>query len=183
MPPMRAKTDTASSSVEHVIEQVEAGAAEPEENPVRPISTIVLATDLSPASTEATSRAVDLADRLGARLLIVNVLEKHRVSGSGSHDRVDQARAEREAHLVTLVRDARDASVNAEFLVWEGDPGTSIAAAAEAENADMVVVGTRGRSGAERMILGSVSDHVVRNAPCPVLVVRPTARRSPDSAT
>ncbi len=179
MPPMRAKTDTSSVSEGHDTGQIEAGAVEQEDIPVRPISTIVLATDLSTASTEATSRAVDLADRLGARLLIVNVLEKHRVSGSGSHERVDQSRAEREAHMVTLVRDARDSGVNAEFLVWEGDPGTSIAAAAEAENADMVVVGTRGRSGAERMILGSVSDHVVRHAPCPVLVVRRTARRSP----
>ena len=79
--------------------------------------------------------------------------------------------------LVQAVRAARDAGVNAEFLVWEGDPGGSIAAAAEAENADIVVVGTRGRSGAERMLLGSVSDHVVRHAECPVLVVRPPKRR------
>lgn len=148
-----------------------------ESGPVRPIRTIVLATDLSPASEEATLRAGDLAARLEARLLIVNVLEKHRLSGGGSHDRVDQARAEREALLVKVVRDARDGGVNAEFLVWEGEPGSSIAAAAEAEDADMIVVGTRGRSGAERMLLGSVSDHVVRHAPCPVLVVRPTARR------
>jgi nucleotide-binding universal stress UspA family protein len=64
--------------------------------------------------------------------------------------------------------------VTTEFLVWEGDPGDSIAAAVEAEHADLVVVGTRGRSGAERMLLGSVSDHVVRHAECPVLVVRPS---------
>lgn len=154
-----------------------AAAGDEEAGPVRPISTIVLATDLSPASSEATLRACDLAGRLKARLLIVNVLEKHRLSGAGSHDRVDQARAEREALLVKVVRDAREDGVNAEFLVWEGETGTSIASAAEAEHADMIVVGTRGRSGAERMILGSVSDHVVRHAPCPVLVVRPTARR------
>ncbi len=55
-------------------------------------------------------------------------------------------------------------------------PGGSIAAAAEAEGADLVVVGTRGRSGAGRMFLGSVSDHVVRHAGCPVLVVRPSTR-------
>lgn len=143
---------------------------------VRPIRTILLATDLTAASREATDRAVDLASRLGARLLIVNVLEKRRLTGGGSHDRVDQARAERETLLVRVVRGARDAGVKAEFLVWEGDPGDSIAAAAEAEQADLVVVGTRGRSGAERMLLGSVSDHVVRHAECPVLVVRPPRR-------
>jgi nucleotide-binding universal stress UspA family protein len=143
---------------------------------VRPIRTILLATDLTGASREATGRAIDLASRLEARLLIVNVLEKRRLSGAGSHERVDQARTEREALLVKVVRDARDAGVTAEFLVWDGDPGDSIASAAEAEHADLVVVGTRGRSGAERMFLGSVSDHVVRHAECPVLVVRPSRR-------
>jgi nucleotide-binding universal stress UspA family protein len=143
---------------------------------VRPFQTILLATDLTAASREATQRAIDLARRLGARLLIVNVLEKRRLVGGGAHERVDQARAEREAHLVAVVREARAAGVTAEFLVWEGDPGGSIAAAAEAENADLVVVGTRGRSGAGRILLGSVSDHVVRHAACPVLVVRPSRR-------
>jgi len=143
---------------------------------VRPFQTILLATDLTAASREATGRAIDLAGRLGARLLIVNVLDKRRLAGGGSHERVDQARAEREAHLVKVVREARATGVTAEFLVWEGDPGSSIAAAAEAEHADLVVVGTRGRSGAGRMFLGSVSDHVVRHASCPVLVVRPSSR-------
>jgi nucleotide-binding universal stress UspA family protein len=143
---------------------------------VRPFQTILLATDLTVASREATGRAIDLAGRLGARLLIVNVLDKRRLAGSGSHERVDQARAERETHLVKVVREARATGVTAEFLVWEGDPGSSIAAAAEAEHADLVVVGTRGRSGAGRMFLGSVSDHVVRHASCPVLVVRPSSR-------
>lgn len=152
-------------------------ATDPAPAEVRPIRTILLATDLTAASREATDRAIDLAGRLGARLLIVNVLEKRRLAGSGSHDRVDQARSERESHLVTVVREARTAGVTAEFLVWEGDPGSSIAAAAEAEGADLVVVGTRGRSGAGRMLLGSVSDHVVRHATCPVLVVRPSTRR------
>lgn len=145
---------------------------------VAPIQTILLATDLTAASREAADRAIELASRLGARLLIVNVLEKRRLSGGGAHERVDQARTERETALVKEVRAARDSGVTAEFLVWDGDPGDSIAAAAEAEHADIVVVGTRGRSGAERMLLGSVSDHVVRHAECPVLVVRPKRQAS-----
>jgi nucleotide-binding universal stress UspA family protein len=147
---------------------------------MRPIRTILLATDLTAASREATDRAIDLASRLEARLLMVNVLEKRRLSGGGAHERVDQARSERETLLVKTVRTARDAGVNAEFLLWDGDPGDAIAAAAEAEHADLVVVGTRGRSGAERMLLGSVSDHVVRHAECPVLVVRPHKRPPAD---
>jgi nucleotide-binding universal stress UspA family protein len=154
---------------------------EPVSREVRPIRTILLATDLSAASREATDRAIDLAGRLDARLVIVNVLEKRRLAGGGSHERVDQARAEREAHLVNVVRDARSSGVTAEFLVWQGDPGGSIAAAAEAEGADLVVVGTRGRSAAGRWLLGSVSDHVVRHAGCPVLVVRPSTRHGEGS--
>jgi nucleotide-binding universal stress UspA family protein len=139
---------------------------------VRIIDTILLATDLSEASQEATDHAIGLASQLTARLLIVNVLERRRLSGSGSHERIDQARAEREARLVDLVLAANGLGVTAEFLVWEGDPGDAIVAAAEAECADLVVVGTRGRSGAGRMLLGSVSDHLIRNISGPVLVVR-----------
>jgi nucleotide-binding universal stress UspA family protein len=155
----------------------QAPAAEQPAPRFRPITTILLATDLTPASAEATARATDLAARLGARLLIVNVLEYRRPGGGGSHIRVDQARAEREARLVEIVRQARAGGANAEFMVWTGDPGSGIGSVAEAEAADLVVVGTRGRSGAERMLLGSVSDHVVRTAGCPVLVVRPVERR------
>ena len=140
---------------------------------VPPIRTVLVATDLVASSADATARAIDLAARLGARLLIVNVLEKRRLAGGGAHQRVDQARAERERLLMKVVQDARGAGVTAEFLVWDGDPGSSIVAAAEAERADLVVVGTRGRGSAGRMLLGSVSDHVVRHATCPVLVVRP----------
>jgi nucleotide-binding universal stress UspA family protein len=156
-----------------MIERAASTAVGPPDVPTRPIRTILLATDLTVASREATARAIDLAARLGARLLIVNVLEKRRLTGAGAHERVDQARQERESLLVASVQRARGVGVTAEFLVWEGDAGDSITAAAEAEQADLVVVGTRGRSAAGRMLLGSVSDHVVRHAPCPVLVVRP----------
>jgi nucleotide-binding universal stress UspA family protein len=157
-----------------MIDRAVSTAIGPPDVPTRPIRTILLATDLTAASREATARAIDLAARLGARLLIVNVLEKRRLTGAGAHERVDQARQERESLLVASVQRARGVGVTAEFLVWDGDAGDSITAAAEAEQADLVVVGTRGRSAAGRMLLGSVSDHVVRHAQCPVLVVRPS---------
>lgn len=141
--------------------------------PPRPFQTVLLATDLTVASAEATERAIELSARLGARLLIVNVMDARRLAGGGSHERIDQARAEREAVLIEVVRRARAAGAAAEFLIWTGDPGNSLVAAAEAERADLLVVGTRGRRGAERMLLGSVSDHLVHHAGCPVLVVRP----------
>ena len=67
----------------------------------------------------------------------------------------------------------REEGIDVSFLVWTGDPGDVIVEAAEAEHADMVLVGSHGRGPVGRLLLGSVSEFVVRNAPCPVLVVRP----------
>ena len=87
--------------------------------------------------------------------------------------RVDQVRERREQPAQALVERGRAAGVDVSFLVWTGDPGDMIVAAAEAEHVDMVLVGSHGRGAVGRLFLGSVSEHVVRNAPCPVLVVRP----------
>ncbi len=135
------------------------------------MSTIVLATDLTDVSAGAVARAIDLAARLCARLLIVNVLDLGRLSGRGRHERVDQARAEREPLLMDLVRVARASGVHAEFLLWSGSASDGIAEAANSEGAEMIVVGTRGRRGAGRMLMGSVSDRLIRTTRLPVLVV------------
>jgi nucleotide-binding universal stress UspA family protein len=139
----------------------------------RRISRILLATDLSPASQGAADEAIQLARDLGAELLLVSVIDGARgAPHERQGERMDQWRASRELAAQALVIRGRRANVKTSFLVWEGDPGPSIVEAAGAEHVDLVVVGTRGRSRVERAVLGSVSDHVVRNAPCPVLVVR-----------
>jgi nucleotide-binding universal stress UspA family protein len=131
-----------------------------------------LATDLTAASEEATLQAIDLAASVEARLLIVNVIDPTvRIPGVVA-DRVDQLRAEREPRLLALVERARSWGVESTYLLWTGEAGKSIVAAAEAERADLIVVGTRGLARAGRWLLGSVSDHVVHHAGCPVLVVR-----------
>jgi nucleotide-binding universal stress UspA family protein len=136
--------------------------------------TVVLATDLSPISGAATTAALDIARSLGARLLAVSVIDPGslRLPGGRFRLRVDQVRSEREQVAQELVARGRSAGVEVDFLVWEGDPGEAIVEAATAEGADMIVVGSHGRGTVGRFLIGSVSDHVVRNAPCPVLVVR-----------
>ncbi len=57
-------------------------------------------------------------------------------------------------------------------LVWEGEPADAILAAAASEGADVIVIGSSGRTGVGRMLLGSVTDDVVRRAVVPVMVVR-----------
>ena len=144
------------------------------------IRRVLLGTDLSRTSELATDRAFDLAQRHGADLLVVSVigpddLGKHAGRPGG---RWDEVRDRRHAAAQELVGRGRARGITVSFLVWTGDPGESIVSAAEAEGADLVVVGTHGRGTIGRLLLGSVSDHVVRNAPCPVLVVRPASRGS-----
>lgn len=107
----------------------------------------------------------------------MNALDTRRVDGLGSHDRMDQARAEREEMLMELVRRARTVGVTADFMVWPGGLPTAIREAIVSEEADLLVVGSHGRDRAGRLVLGSVSDALVRQAPCAVLVAR--ARPSP----
>ena len=151
------------------------------EEPARPAAPsmgkkkLLLATDLSEASYSATEQAFELAGRLGATLLVVSVIDPGSLllPGGRFRARVDQVRERREQQAQALVERGREEGVDVSFLVWTGDPGDQIVAAAEAERVDMVLVGSHGRGAVGRLFLGSVSEHVVRNAPCPVLVVRP----------
>jgi len=149
----------------------------PSQAPDEPRGTgkLLLATDLSEASTAATEEAFSLARRLGAPLLVVSVIDPRSLLLPGGRfgARIDQVRERREQLAQALVERGREEGVPVSFLVWSGDPGDMIVEAAEAERVDMIVVGSHGRGAVGRFFIGSVSEHVVRHAPCPVLVVRP----------
>jgi len=144
---------------------------------------VLLATDLTGASAAATDEAFALAQRLGAALLVVSVIDPGslRLPGGRWTERVDQVRARREAAAEHLIDRGRGLGVPVQCLVWVGDPGESIVEAADAEGADMILVGSHGRGAVGRVLLGSVSDFVVRHANCPVLVVRQRRERPPVS--
>ncbi len=139
------------------------------------IETILVATDGSPASAAASEEAIDLAQRLGAHLLVVNVVNVPEVTAASAMfpGTVISAREEAESIARAVVDEARRSGVIATYLTWEGQPGEAIVSAAESEAADLVVVGTHGRSVIGRLLLGSVSEYVVRHSRVPVLVVRP----------
>jgi nucleotide-binding universal stress UspA family protein len=143
-----------------------------------PTETILFATDGSAASEPASEQAIDLACQLGARLLVVSVVPgAHGPSGaSGPGKDEGDSRDSLAARAQMIVQRAKAAGANSTFLIWEGDAGEAIVAAADSENADMIVVGSHGRSGVSRFLIGSVSDYVVRHAHCPVMVVRGSGR-------
>lgn len=147
--------------------------------PLRPdlphaIRQIVLATDLGTASAAATDEAFRLAAALRARLLAVTVIDMRalQLPGGRYRRRVDQERARLEVVASELVLRGRRDQVPTSYLIWEGEPAESIVEAALAERADVIVIGSHGRGAIGRALIGSVSDQVVRHAPCPVLVVR-----------
>jgi len=137
------------------------------------IEIILLATDGSTASAPASEQAIDLATQLSARLLVVSVLgASSRPSEASAETAVADSRDSLTTKAQAIVQRAKAAGADATFLVWEGDAGEAIVAAANSENADLIVVGSHGRSGVSRFFIGSVSDYVVRHAHCPVMVVR-----------
>lgn len=138
------------------------------------IQTILLASDLSPASTSAEDLAFELASRLGSAVLLVSVIDPRGLwmPGGGYHQRVDQVRTARETAAQGIVERGHREHVPIRCLIWEGDPGEAIVEAAAAEAVDLVVVGSHGRRGMDRFVMGSVSEQVVRTSPVPVVVAR-----------
>ncbi len=140
------------------------------------LETILLATDGSTASEPASEQAIDLAVQVQAKLLVVSVVAAggHPSEAPGSNSDGDFSRDSIAARAQSIVQRAKASGANATFLIWEGDAGEAIVAAADAEAVDLIVVGSHGRSGVSRFFIGSVSDFVVRHAHCPVMVVRGT---------
>ena len=107
-----------------------------------------------------------------ADLIVLSVVELSNLHLPGGRmRRVDQERDRLEAGVRDIVRRARDAGVSATYLVWEGDPAESILEASISEAADVIVLGSRGRTNLRRLLLGSVSSQVARTASCRVVVV------------
>jgi nucleotide-binding universal stress UspA family protein len=138
------------------------------------IRTILLATDLSSASANAEELAFELATRLGGALLLVSVIDPRGLwlPTGGYRQRMDQARDARQVAAQGIVDRARREGVPVRTLIWEGDPGEAIVEAAIAEGVDLIVVGSHQRRGVDRLVMGSVSEQVVRTSPVPVVVAR-----------
>jgi nucleotide-binding universal stress UspA family protein len=143
------------------------------------IQRVLLATDLGPASAAATASAIGVAAAMRATLIITTVVDGVPVRVGGP--RIDQLRDVAERRIGAIAAEARGLGVEATFLVWTGEAGPSIVAVAEAERADLIVLGTHGKARVTRFLVGSVSDHVVRHATVPVLVVPPREDREPDA--
>ncbi len=142
---------------------------------------ILIATDGSPSSIDA-ARAARAILRVADHVTLLNVLTEvpgddaggfeGSVYSPGEQDRLwEQELAEAGRELETTAAALTKAKIDKR--IEAGDVGGTVCRVAGELGVDVIVVGSHGRGAIERLLLGSVSEQVVRHAPCPVLVVRP----------
>jgi nucleotide-binding universal stress UspA family protein len=152
-----------------------------------PIRTILYPTDFSEHSDYAFQLACSLARDYGACLFVLHVLERPLLAYTGvmtAPPSPPPSAEERQAVQEKLHRiEPPDPTTRVEHLLEEGDPATAILQVAQERKCDLIVLGTHGRGGLGRLLMGSVAEQVVRKASCPVLTVRtPLSQTSPAAA-
>lgn len=136
---------------------------------------IILPVDFSHADDQALILASSLAESWDARLLIVHVEEPPLAYGGG--EMYYGLPEPRTADLVRMLEAIvpKVAGVAYEHRLITGEPSEAIVRLAENEAADMIVMGTHGRTGFSRLLMGSVAEAIVRTAKCPVLTLKQPA--------
>jgi nucleotide-binding universal stress UspA family protein len=143
---------------------------------------IVVGTDGSATATEAVRQAVELAQAVGAKVELVSAYEP--VAGQRLRQERRDApedlqwtitpREDVDATLQAAAEVAREARVEVDVYPRQGDPADALLDVAEERDADLIVVGNKGMTGAKRFLLGSVPNKVSHHAPCSVLIIRTT---------
>ena len=143
--------------------------------------TLVVPTDFSPTAHRALELARTLALGAGpAEVVLAHARfvprEIEAVLLRGPQKILDELEQAARTELDALVAELGGAGVKARFVTREGRPERVILEVARQENADLIVMGTHGRRGVTHMLLGSVAERLLREAPCPVATVGPTSR-------
>jgi len=141
---------------------------------------ILFTTDFSPAAAGAIPFTKELVERYGATLYALHVrppVIDPMTPGTAMRAFEVAARIGDEKHRKELASTFE--GVGSEILIEEGDLWSNLAATLEKNDIDLIVMGTRGRSGIRRFLLGSAAEEVFRRAPCPVLTVGPHSLSGP----
>lgn len=148
---------------------------------------ILVPTDLSDGAEEALDYALELAATFGATVHLVNVigipaLGVPELGVALTSSVIDTMIRDNQVALEKLADEKRGVAPLGEILLRTGDARDVICQTAKETHADLIVMGTHGRRGVSRALLGSVTESVVRQAPCPVLTIRPHTTGSHDEA-
>jgi nucleotide-binding universal stress UspA family protein len=133
---------------------------------------ILFPTDFSHTGDAALKLATSLARERGETLLIVHVEEPPAAYGGGEmyYGLPDPATEDLQRMLEEVKPE--DPEVEYEHRLVTGDPAHAVARLAEEEDVELIVMGTHGRTGVMRLLMGSVAESIVRRAPCPVLTLK-----------
>lgn len=154
----------------------------PLEQPAAPIRTIVHPTDLSRHAEAALRIARFLARDHGARLVVLHVVPRETIAGAVPEMLMDLEIGHEALERIRKRVDGPDLKYPVETQLWRGQPAVEILDAAAKLGAELIVMGSHGRTGLGRLVVGSVAEGVMRTANCPVLVVKvpePGAAGSP----
>ena len=147
-------------------------AAEPPVKSVFPIKAILHPTDFSEHADFAFQQARTMAREHGARLIVLHV-GPSAVATSEIEAAMLPSEADQELLRVKLSRlQSLDPKVRVEHLLQEGEPVEEILRVAREHHCDLIVMGTHGRTGLGRLLMGSVAEAVVRTASCPVVTIK-----------
>jgi nucleotide-binding universal stress UspA family protein len=133
---------------------------------------IVLATDGSKHSSLATEKAISFAQSYGGELRVVSVADVPSEFYAEAPQAVDDLVKKAKGYVAGVKKQAEAAGVSAETFVGESEAFEAITRLAKEQKADMIVIGSHGRTGLRRLLMGSVAEKVIGHAPCPVLVVK-----------
>lgn len=140
------------------------------------ISKILVPTDGSEPSNRAAELAIKLGKKFNAEIITVYVIDRLIIEEVAKvHERrelEEEIRKKAERSLNYVVKSAEIEGLRATSVLLEGQPYDQIIRQAETLNVDIIVMGTTGRRGMERILIGSVAERVIEYAPCPVLVVK-----------
>jgi universal stress protein A len=145
---------------------------------------ILLPTDFSEYSGAARNYACSLAEKFGAELHVLHVLQdlvsmapEPGMAFPPPGDYMKELEAAAKQALEKIPGDALPQGVAVKRILRQGSPFLEVIRYAKEENIDLIVMGTHGRTGLAHVLLGSVAEKVVRKSPCPVLSVRPTGHK------
>ena len=146
------------------------------------IQRILLPTDFSDLGEQAKAFAFELTERFDAELHVLHVLEVHLspmpqfFMGLAPPTKIEESERIVRNSLEELISPSWMEQHSVVLATAKGPPFVEIIRYARANNIDLIVMGTHGRSGLTHALIGSVAERVVRKAPCPVLTVCPKAR-------
>lgn len=144
------------------------------------ISQILAPTDFSACSKQAVACAYELAQAFRAKLVLLYVVEDLPsyigfIPPAGAAMLLKNLERQACLDLAEVLPEAEAAEVEVTRQVVVGSPSHEIVKVAAAENVDLIVIATHGRTGFSHLVMGSVAERVVRTAPCPVMTIGPMA--------